>query len=214
MRIGAIHDVIAHRLACAVRPVDHFFGAPVAELLEVSLAGTDARPTRSSAGGARHADGTYRFVDLPAGTYDVAVRSPSAMWMSLAPVTVSVPAASAIPVDVPLWPTPEFGGVTGFTSIRAVLTGGSVAALRVEIGSATTGFTGHFTRSRADGELVYIVPRAVRPTDAGVHDLRVQVEGGARSVVSVSIGGGAPVAGDTFSVPAGRTSRVAIQLAP
>jgi hypothetical protein len=212
--LAMLRDVTVHRLAFAIRPVDHFLATPIGERLDVSVVGSDARPIAAAAGGARHADGTYRFADLPAGNYDIELSSPSGSWRTFAPTTIAAPAASQLPTDIEMWPTPLINDVRGFTVLRAVLVGAGVAGLQVELGDAPATFTGHFNRADAEGECVVIVPRAIPASDLGVHTLRARVDGGARPVVSVSIAGAPPIPGDTFSLAAGRTWRLAIQLGP
>jgi hypothetical protein len=102
-------DVFVRELAFALQPTDHFSGLPVPEELNVTLETPDPAVV-SSIGSVRHADGSYRWINLPTGPHSANVRSPSGRWVSWTPgpIAITLPLADPQhPVPVELWPTPR-----------------------------------------------------------------------------------------------------------
>jgi hypothetical protein len=208
---------LARRASFAVLPRDHFGGLPIPVALDVRL-DPDHAPTAALAGGSRHADGTYRWVDVPDGSYVVTVSDPGGRWRFDAPAaTVVVPLADpADPVEVDGRPTPSADAPLGLTVLRARLRDAADAPLAgLALSAGPPG--GPFLRtatSEDDGELLFPVvePHAVQAD--GTVSLELEVEAGARPVVSVSIGGAPATAGPVVSLTPGRTSRLLVEVGP
>lgn len=217
--LRVIHTEWRHRLAVALRFDDHFLRAPVVTRLEVSLDGSSASPVPAAGGSPRHADGTYRFLDLPAGrSYPLVVGIPDGTLVSLVPlptiVIPAVPPTTATAID--LWPTPQAAVTPGMTAIRGKLVGSGVADHKVEITAAGKPFTGRFTVADAAGEFLYLLPQALARdvTDPDLVRLAIRVTPPAGPVRVVTGGQNldmnppATFAGDQWKVVPSRASRV------
>jgi len=104
-------EIARHQLSVAVRLDDHFTGEPVKAELQVSLSTREAG-VKAASGSLRHADGTYRFLDLANGPRDVKVTVPDNTAFTWTPVTpITIPLADArVPVVIEVWPSPKAVG--------------------------------------------------------------------------------------------------------
>lgn len=218
--LSASDTPIRHRAAFWARFDNHFTGLPVREELDVCLVNPVIRPLRNSAGGFRHADGTYRFVNLPAGAYHLRVASPSGHWLIREPnLPVSVPPNDAtLPTVQQLWPSPSAANSPGVTTVRGRLRGPNVGGLRLAIKpSALAGQAPYHTFSDDQGEFLFPYPaRTVPDPISGRVELQIGVESGTRAVAGgrvLGVGGGDFVL-DHFHVLPGRETRVLFEVAP
>jgi hypothetical protein len=163
-------DTIHHVLGAAVRIDDHFLVAPIPDELDVRV-DTFERPINVRGGGRRrHADGTYRFIDLAAGTHALRVTSPDDRWMMLdPPPAVVVPMGSPVrALRVEAWPTPRQDAPPGTSAVRGKLVGAPDATIaqRIEIDVAGQPFQVEidgaprlrFTRTSSFGEFLFLLP--------------------------------------------------------
>jgi hypothetical protein len=209
-------STLEHRLAFAVLPRDHFTGTPIPQTLEVTLPGWDVPPVRSPSGGLRQPDGTYRWIDLPDGPYDVHVIDPSGRWRFEEPAaTIMVPLAAPAATVIEGWPTPSSPDPLGLTALRARLHDPAqvpLPGLQVSVGPPGGPFLRSTTSDEA-GEVLLLVVEPVALDPDGQVTLELEVEGGARPVLSITSGGPA-TPGPVLSVAPGRTSRVRVEVGP
>jgi hypothetical protein len=204
---------INHSLAFTVRVDDAFADTPVAEQLEV-IANDVATPVLSpDRGGTRQSDGTYRFLSLAPGTYQIKVTSPR--WFTWTPTTpVTLPLADRRQaVVIPLWPSTIASPPLGVIAIRGALVS-APAGQEVRIDPVATPPLGKRSRCDAAGEFLYVIPgwTELEPV-TGLVDLSVVVTG--RTVTSVDVHDGTTMTtypGSTFSVPPGRETRARFHL--
>jgi hypothetical protein len=214
-------DTWTHSMALALRYVNHFTGAAVADELPVRLDKTYQKPvTVVDSSNFRHSDGTYRFVDLSGGNHTVlwrpAFTDEYLGWVTWEPpLTVSLPGAdvtSAIERD--LWPAPSAQVAPAMTAIRGKLSGNNSADLEVRI-ATTIAAAAHYTRSDASGEFLFLIPGPVTPTSLGRVDLQIEVEGGSRVVnggAFIPASSGAPFVNFSFQITPGQCSRIVFQI--
>ena len=212
---------IQHRLCLTVRFRDHFSGRPVKKELPVRLTNGPVRPVlRSDRSGARHADGTYRFLQASPGRYGIRWRAPfhrnEAGWTSfeIADPEVMLPVADpASPLEIDLWPISTAPTAPDVAGVRGKLVGADVAGLTVRIALQTTAFD-RFTRSDQSGEFLFLPPGALPPGPSGVQ-LKAEViqsDGTLRNIQRTVIAGAVTV-GNQFSIPPQTVSRVFFELA-
>lgn len=219
MTLSTLWSTSTHALAFALRVVDHFTGEPVPDVLEVRLDGRPELPVPSPSSSRRQHDGTYRFVDLPAGNHQVVVTDPSGRWsIAGSPLTVALPLADPTAVQqLVARPTPVHPDPAGRTYIRVRTvrdgTTDPVPGVQVAIASAGGPFARHAV-SDVDGEAAHPVLGAIAPAPAGTVELEVEVDGGARPVLRTAVGGAAATAGTTFHARPGRATRVVIEVGP
>jgi hypothetical protein len=209
-----IIEGVRHRLGFAVRVDDHFAGTPVREPLAVAL-DTGEQPVRSAdRAGVRHADGTYRFINLTPGPRQLVITSPTMTaftWTASTPIAVPV-ADPRLPVVVEMWPTPLASAPPGVIAIRGALVT-APAGQEVRIEPVDTPPLGRRTRCDADGEFLFIVAGWTTVTVDGRIRLTVAVPG--RVVTAVDLIEGSTttnVPGAQFEVPPGRELRARIHL--
>jgi hypothetical protein len=208
-------DTFTRTLSFALQPIDHFSRAPVPEELQISL---DSREpaVRSPAGGFRHSDGSYRWINVGNGAHTAVVQSKLGHWTSWSPgpLSISLPLTDpATAIGVELWPTPRASVPAGVSAVRGKLEGaGSVAGLRVAIDGTGVASLGRWTKTDADGEFLYLLPGGPWPLSAhGQLDLTAVVTG--RTITSTIMLGGATTSGARFLIPPQREVRVRFQLA-
>jgi hypothetical protein len=178
--VTATEDV-RHLLAVAVQVTDHFLGTPVADELDVRLDGRE-RPGRVLHGnGRRHADGTYRFVDVPdGGPHAITVASVDERWIALAPPPqVVFPVAQPTqPLVIEVWPTSKQATPLGMTALRGKLVGAPAATIgqRVEVDVDTVD-TGHHTRTGPYADVLFPLPGRLELDADGMVPLTVRVVG-------------------------------------
>ena len=209
------HDVFVRELSFALQPTDHFSGLPVPEELAVSLDTPDPAVV-APVGGIRHADGSYRWINLATGAHTATVMSPSGRWVSWVPgpVSITLPLADPKqPVALELWPTPRASAPAGVSAVRGKLLGaGSMAGLRVSIDGTGAASLGKWTLTDDDGEFLYLLPGGPWPlTSAGLLDLTASVL--TKSISGIAVTGGGTFVGSRFEVPPQREMRVRFQLA-
>ena len=212
-----------HALTFALRYDDHFLRVPVEETLDVtalSPAQQEIFPVSSQAGSYRHADGTYRFIDLRDGNYGIAARSRTGLWVSWdPPLSLAAPLAQpSSPIARELWPTPAAGVAPGMTAVRGKLLGTSIQRLKVEIAASAGGVFDRFNCADSAGEFLFPVALRVKPENDGRIKLKVRVAGGSRVVNSIDVSNpsGSTVdhfVGVDFLVAPGRVSRVKLNVA-
>ena len=209
-----------HALSCAIRFDNHFTGEPVDAELPVRLDESFTRPVAAPNGRHRQADGSYRFIDLDAGSHRVrwlpALERTFRGWVSWeADLQVLLPVSDpAELITRDLWPAATAAVAPGVTAIRGRLTGANTAGWRVRIANATFPST-HFTRSDEVGDFLYLLPGPIETNTAGRIELDIEVADGARAVVGgefVPDGSGTPFGGGSFAVVPGRTSRVLFRI--
>lgn len=206
-------EIINHSIAFAVRVDDAFSDLPVADHLDVTANDHEKPVMAADRSGTRHSDGTYRFIDLEAGTYQVRVRAPRGFtWTPATPVTVPVPDRTQ-PVVITLWPTPDADPPLGAIAIRGRLVT-AAAGQEVNIEPVATPALGRRTRCDADGEFLYVIAGWTELDPAtGLVELDAVVTG--RTVTSVDVLDGATTttySGSTFAVPPGRDTRARFNL--
>jgi hypothetical protein len=190
-----------HNLTVAVLFEDYFEQRPVEEELQVALEridGFSAAPVQGIDGGRRQADGTYRFADVPSGTYDIGVVSNSGQWASFAAlprVTVDANGPTgnrSAPLTIPLWPTPTTPFHPGRTIVRGKLQdghGAPLSGLTVQLFAfmgARSSAGSPFTRTDPLGEFYFALTSSLAPDPSdGLVGLQIAVEYG-----RVPVGGG------------------------
>jgi hypothetical protein len=214
-------ETVHHVLGSAVRIDDHFLVAPIPDELDVRL-DTFERPTKVRGGGSRrHADGTYRFVDLADGTHALRVTSPDDRWMVLDPLpALVVPMAPPIrALRVEAWPTPLQDVPRGMTAVRGKLVGapGATIAQRIELDVAGQPFQVEidgaprlrFTRSSSFGEFLFLLPGHLPLDGNGQVAITVRVIGHIVSGGDVVDGDQSiPFSGATFRAIPGKETHV------
>jgi hypothetical protein len=205
-----------HSLGFALELRDHFTGLLVEEELRVSAALGRLRPTLGSDGSRRASDGTYRFVDLPAGTYAVEYAAPSGRYASWdPPLAVGVPLADArVTVKRDLWPTASAPVPLGMTALRGKLLGSRTRGVKVHI-QRTGAALDRYTMSDPDGELLFVLPTPL-PLVAGRIELTATLDGGALTVSGIDViraGATLHFGGPDFTLLPGVESRVKFHVA-
>lgn len=214
-----IADHWSHTLSFLVRFRDHFTGQIILEELPVRVVDPPLRPARAADGAYRQADGTYRFLDLGPGTFELAWRpaltTAEQGWTDHGQ-TLAVTTPLAQPtgiIDFELWPTPDRSVPTSMTAIRGRLIGLSAARRQVRIGAATVPQINHYTRTDSQGEFVFLLPGRWTRNPSGRINLRVEVDGG-----GVAGGASEPTSdipgfvGAHFEAMPGRTTRINFRL--
>jgi hypothetical protein len=214
-------DSIRHVLGAAVRIDDHFLVAPIPDELDVRLDAFERPTTVRSGGSRRHADGTYRFIDLADGTHALRVTSPDDRWMVLDP-----PPAVVVPIGLPAralrveaWPTPLQDAPPGTTAVRGKLVGapGATIARRIEIDVAGQPFQVEidgaprlrFTRTSSFGEFLFLLPGSLALDGNGRVEITVRVIGHAVTGGALIDGDQSiPFSGATFRAPPGHEAHV------
>lgn len=208
------------RLSFVVRFDDPWTGRPVPAAFDLRVDGTEITPVSNPAGQQRQPDGTYRFVDVPDGVWDVHVTDRSGLWAFLdTPIQVTLPLPDpADPVFVQVrkaWPSPARPIAPGRTAVRALVfeqgTLVPVANQRVEMDAPTGGFT-RWVRTQGDGECVHLFADYIAPQANGLLDIEVRTPG--RVVTTCRVGDAPASVGSTFSLPPGAVSRVRVEVAP
>lgn len=207
-------DTLTHHLSVVVRIDDYFTGAPVADAFRVRAVQHEASPVRGRVGH-RQGDGTYRFVDLPAGPLDIEVVDPTGRWaLHGAPIAITLPLADpAVPEVRSAWPTPLSRDPAGQTRVRGRLVDASanpVPGQTVQIDVPTGAFARHAV-SDGDGEFVFAITGFVPPESDG--SLLLEARSGT-AVTRTWLGGAAPTPGGQFRIPAGRASRLVVEVVP
>lgn len=203
--------MILHELSLVVRFVDHFSGTLPEVEFPVRLADRLTRPVpRPGGGGARQADGTYRFRNLAGGSAQVRWRLPFARshagWTRWDDdLAVALPQADpSVPIEIAIWPEAAATAPMGATGVRGKLLGVAVSGLEISIGQSAP-FT-RFTRSDAAGEFLFLPPGALTTDAGGRVPLMIQVRdrlGVPRAVTGgrfLPATAGAAFAGANFSV--------------
>ena len=204
-------ETVRHLLGVAVRVDNHFSAVPVADELVVRV--DTAAPTTVRGGSAhRHADGTYRFLDIDDGAHHVAVRSPDDRWMTLDPdpIVVTPMAQPTRPLVIEAWPTPVQATPLGMTSIRGKLLGSpaSTIARRIEF-DAGGADTQHRTQSSSAAEFLFLLPGNLRLDADGFVPLALRVQGGVVTGGEIVAGEQiTPFIGSSFRVVPARETRV------
>lgn len=209
-------ESVRQRLSLAVRVDDHFTGEPWPRAVEVTLdSGEPAVPTVDLSG-ARHADGTYRFVRVRPGARQITVRVPGGAafpWTASTAVTLPLaPAQLTTPVVVELWPAPSAALPAGTLAIRGRLV---TAAAGQEVRMEVVGVAPRNRRTRCDasGEFVFVIVGPVELTSDQRVELAVTVPGRTLASIQILDGGTNPVfAGTHFTVTPGREIRARFQL--
>ncbi len=207
----------SHRLSFVLRPSDHFSGQPVPHLLQVGLRGFPKRPVIGPDGSERQADGSYRFIDLENGDYEVYIRDTTGRWTTFGAslnlrLPISVPTRAVVQT---VWPTPAQTSAPGETVLRSRIidtaTRQPLPGRRIEIGPAGGPWNRH-SFSDADGELFFPLSESVAPQADGTLRLEVRVDEGATTVNQVQANGSAPTAGALFTVQPGRETRLRLRV--
>lgn len=217
---------ITHTLTLAVRFLDHFSGRPVPQELPVRLSGSYVRPARRpDGGGARQADGSYRFLGTDPGTRRILWRDPFQRSQSgwtrwdLPDPEVTLPlAAPAQMIEHELWPTAAAEVAPGATGLRGKLRGTGAGGLEIRIALQGQPFD-RITRSDQAGEFLFLPPGAL-PLDASRRiplTIEARIPGGlVRPILSgtfVPATAGAPFVGQNFTILPQTVARVTFQLA-
>lgn len=208
-------ELVRHQLSMAVRVDDHFSGVPWPHELDVSLDIPD-RPVRVQGGASvRHADGTYRFIGLPAGPRQITVAAKDGTAFTWDPMTnVVLPLADPRdPVVIEMWPAPSARVSPGGITIRGRLV---IAGAGQEIEIRTVGVVPpRIRRSRCDatGELTFVVVGPVALNADGLVELDVTVPGRTLTSIQILDGDTDPTfPGPIFPAPPGREIRVLFNL--
>lgn len=222
MSSNMVSDIWTHNLSFVVRFNNHFTGMAIRDELPVRLDSTFIRPvSRNDGAGIRQSDGTYRFIDLPAGTHRVrwlpALTDGYRGWVSFDNgLEVTTPTANPNSViEKDLWPSPKSKLSPASTSIRGKLKGNNISDLEVRIMPVTIGATSYFTRSDQLGEFLYPLSMPVKPESNGLLKLQIEIDGGGRTVNSgefIPPGSGSAFSAAEFKVRSGMCSRIVFQV--
>lgn len=208
-------EVVGHRLSLVVRVDDHFSRTPWPEDLVVELDSKEPSVEAPGGGRTRHADGTYRFVDLRSGAKQLTVSSPAGdafTWTASTAVVVPL-ADPADPVVVEVWPAANARIAAGSLVIRGRLVGTAAAGLEVRMEVAGLSPRNRRTRSDANGEFAFVHVGPMQLTSSYTVELTTDVP--TRTIASVQILDGDTnpiVVGSTFAVPPGRETRALFNL--
>lgn len=209
-----------HLLSFAVRFNNHFTGEPIGDELPLRLDRTFLWPVATAGGGYRHADGTYRFINVAGGQHRVRWLLPfeddHKGWVSWEDdLVVSLPLTD--PEDLmnrDLWPHASAVVPPGNTAVRGRLVGANIADLRVQIRHPAIAST-RFTRTDENGNFLFLLPQPLATNNTGRLPLRLRVDNGARAVDGgefIPQASGAAFVGSQFLVLPGKTSRVVIEI--
>jgi hypothetical protein len=209
-------EIARHQLSVAVRLDDHFTGEPVKAELQVSLSTREAG-VKAASGSLRHADGTYRFLDLANGPRDVKVTVPDNTAFTWTPVTpITIPLADArVPVVIEVWPSPKARAPSGVLAVRGHLEAASVASNQEVQMEVVSGFPPRNKRTRIDSdrEFLFLVMGPMEQTTD--HKIQIDVTVPGRTIASIDITDGSGTTtfpGSTFDAPPGGEIRAVIKL--
>jgi hypothetical protein len=207
-------ESVRQRLALAVRVDDHFTGAPWPAEVEVTLDSLEPAVRTVDAAGARHADGSYRFIAVRPGARQVTVRAANAFsWTATTPVSLPrAPALLTAPLVIELWPAPSATVPAGTLAIRGRLV---TAAAGQEVDIEVVGAPPRNRRTRCDaqGEFVFVVVGQMPLTTDQKVALAVTVPGRTLTSIQLVDGDTDPVfAGSQVAVPPGRETRARFNL--
>lgn len=186
-------EVVRHRLAIALRVEHHFLGTPIPDELDVRIDREVLPGLVNGSRSRRHADGTYRFIDVPDGPHTIEIATRNDGWLLLepTPVVVTPIGQPTVPLTIFAWPSPKQATPMGMTAVRGKLIGAPALALdrRVEIdtGSPSTSYT----RTDSFAEFLFLLPGTL-PLVNGVVPITVHV-------VGASVTGGEVVAGEDIT---------------
>jgi len=209
-----------HRLSFSIRFNNHFTGEPVVDALPVRLDHSFTRPVLSPQGSYRQADGTYRFIDLAAGTHRVRWLPPLEesfrSWVSwegdpLVQVPVADPGAL---ISRELWPHAAAPVAPGVSAVRGRLVGADNSDLRIRISHPAIPST-RFTRSDDAGDFLFLLPEPLETNAVGRLALDIEIDDGARTINGGNFfpaDSGAAFVGAVFSIVPGRCSRVLFRI--
>jgi hypothetical protein len=211
-----------HRLAFSIRFDNHFTGRSISEALPVRLDDSFIQPVLSPMGSHRQSDGSYRFINLETGVYQVrwlpALQSSYLSWVSWQKdPQITLPVVDPmVLIRQDLWPTASASVAPGLTAVRGRLTGAGVDDLIVRIGiPGSINVSTRFTRSDVNGDFLYLLPDALAPNATGSLLLEIEVNNGAATVNGgefVPASSGPVFAADQFLVMPGKCSRVIFQI--
>ena len=211
-----------HNLAFSIRFDNHFTGRSISEALPVRLDDSFIQPVLSPMGSHRQSDGSYRFINLNTGVYQVrwlpALQSSYLSWVSWQEdPQITLPVADPMVLNrQDLWPTANAFVAPGLTAVRGRLTGTGVDDLIVRIGiPGSINASTRFTRSDVNGDFLYLLPDALAPNATGSLLLEIEVDDGAATVNGgefVPPSSGSVFAADQFLVMPGKCSRVIFQI--
>ena len=211
-----------HRLAFSIRFDNHFTSKSISEALPVRLDELFIKPVLSPVGSHRQSDGSYRFINLDTGVYQVrwlpALQSSYLGWVSWQEdPQITLPVADPmVLIRQDLWPTANASVAPGLTAVRGRLTGNSVDDLIVRIGiPGSINANTRFTRSDVNGDFLYLLPDALAPNATGSLLLEIEVDDGAATVNGgefVPATSGPVFVADQFLVMPGKYSRVIFQI--
>lgn len=214
-----IPDTWMHRLSFAVRFRNHFTDEAVQDELPVRLATSRIKPVLTGDGlGRRHADGSYRFADVPAGlhlvSWTLALEPTFRDWTCWnQALQIRLPLARPEePIEQELWPTASAIVSPGLTAIRGQLQGAGRSNLEVRIAPPGLAMN-HYSRTDEYGDFLYLLPDALRPDARGRADLQISVA--SRTVTGgeyIPTGAGAAFVGANFKVRIGIVSRIVYQI--
>lgn len=217
---------IGHSLSLTVRFRDHFSGRPVPQELPVRLADSYLRPARRQDGnGQRQADGTYRFLGVPAGVQRVLWREPFqrsqagwTRWDAGDPEVILPLADPAQVVEYELWPTQSAEVAPGSTGVRGKMQGTNAAGLEIMI-SLQGQPPDRVTRTDQAGEFLFLPPGALPVDPTGRVPLVIVARGPGglpRTITSCSFqptSAGASSAGPDFTILPQTVARVIFRMA-
>lgn len=218
MKLKAI-ETIRHRLSVAISVDDHFMIAPTNTEVVVRLS-NDAPAVKTSTGGTRHPDGTYRFIDLAPGLVDVRVEVPDETAFTWTTTTsVALPLADPrVPVVIELWPSPKAASPAGALAVRGRLEApiASPVAPGQEVQlEALSGFPPRNRRTRIDADREFLFPLFGPMSLTADHKVQIDVTVPGRTVASIDVVDGDVTTnfpGTTFDAPPGGEIRAVINL--
>ncbi len=180
------------------------------------------QPVLSPMGSHRQSDGSYRFINLNTGVYQVrwlpTLQNSYLDWMSWQEnPQITLPVADPmVLIRQDLWPTANASVAPGLTAVRGRLTGASVDDLIVRIGiPGSINASTRFTRSDVNGDFLYLLPDALTPNAIGKLLLEIEVDDGVANVNGgefVPAISGSVFVADQFLVTPGKCSRVIFQI--